>query len=111
MSSKAVYSVQSFNIFLSDLQNVIEQTKCEPLQITENRPIGCLIWADDLLPLSQSNIGLETMLSELKLYSDQNGIKLNLKKTKVMIFNKSGRQIRRNFYFGKDRIETTRQYK
>ena len=89
----------------------MEQTKCEPLQMTENSPLGCLIWADDLLLSSQSKVGLENMLSELKLYTDQNGMKLNLKKTKVMIFNKSGRHIRRNFYFGEDRIQTTRQYK
>ena len=36
---------------------------------------------------------------------------LNIKKTKVMIFNKGGRHIRRNIYFGDNRIETTRQYK
>ena len=36
---------------------------------------------------------------------------LNVKKTKVIIFNKNGRHIRRNFYFGNDKLETTRQYK
>ena len=34
-----------------------------------------------------------------------------MKKTKVMIFNKNGRHIRRNIYFGESRIETTREYK
>lgn len=32
-------------------------------------------------------------------------------KTKVMIFNKSGRHVRRNFYFGSQKVETTRDYK
>ena len=36
---------------------------------------------------------------------------LNIKKTKIMIFNKTGRHMRQNFYFGKDRLDTTRQYK
>ena len=70
-----------------------------------------MIWADDLLLLSKSNAGLQNMLSELKQYTETNGMKLNLKKTKVMIFNKNGRHMRRNFFFGDDRIETTRQYK
>ena len=75
-------------------QNIIEQTKCEPVQITENSPLGCLIWANDLLLLSQSETGLKNMLIELKSYTEKNGITLNIKKTKVMIFNKSGRHIR-----------------
>ena len=51
------------------------------------------------------------MLSELKNYTETNGMKLNIKKTKVMIFNKTGRHMRRNIYFGTDKIETTREYK
>ena len=41
----------------------------------------------------------------------KNGMALNIKKTKIMIFNKNGRHIRRNFFFGQNRLETTRQYK
>ena len=48
-----------FNIFLSDLQNTTEQAKCDPVQIAENSTLGCLIWADDLLLLSQSENGLK----------------------------------------------------
>ena len=51
------------------------------------------------------------MLERLKTYTDENGLTLNIEKTKVIIFNRSGRHIRRNFYFGNDKIETTRQYK
>ena len=36
---------------------------------------------------------------------------LNTKKTKVMIFNKSGRHIRRDIRFGNTKLETTREYK
>ena len=100
-----------FNIFLSDLQDIMEKTKCEPVQIAQNSPLGCLIWADDLILLSKSKSGLENMFSELKSYTEENGMKINVKKTKIMIFNKTGRHIRRNIYFGDVRIETTRQYK
>ena len=100
-----------FNIFLSDLQTIFEQTKCEPVQISESIPLSCMIWADDLLLLSKSQIGLQNMLTELNSYCQKNGITLNIKKTKVMIFNKSGRHIRRSIYYGDHRLETTRQYK
>ena len=51
------------------------------------------------------------MLLALKLYSERNGMALNAKKTKVMIFNKNGRHIRRVFKFGQEKLESTRQYK
>ena len=51
------------------------------------------------------------MLSNLNSYSITNGMSLNIKKTKIMIFNKGGRHIRRNIYFGENKLESTRQYK
>ena len=54
---------------------------------------------------------MDNMLSALKSVSEKNGMTLNTKKTKIMTFNKGGRHIRENFFFGEDRIETTRQYK
>ena len=86
-----------FNIFLSDLQERIEVPENKPTEISLNNFLGCLIWADDLLLLSQTEVGLNNMLKELKNYSEENGLTVNIKKTKVMIFNKTGRHIRRNF--------------
>ena len=52
---------------------------------------GCLAGADDLLLLSSSDEGLQNMISKLSNYSLDNGLRINIKKTKAMIFNKSGR--------------------
>ena len=51
------------------------------------------------------------MLQALYLYAEKNGMALNIKKTKIMIFNKTGRHIRRDFYFGHDKLTSTREYK
>ena len=51
------------------------------------------------------------MLKTLKIYADKNGLTLNIIKTKVMIFNKNGRRIRKPFSCGNNKISTTRQYK
>ena len=61
--------------------------------------------------MSRYEQGLTNMLKALKTYTEVNGMTLNVEKTKVMIFNSSGRHMRRNFYFGSNKIETTRQYK
>ena len=106
-----ILSPTLFNIYLADLQAQVETSECDPVHIKEGYNMGCLIWADDLLLLSKSKIGLDNMLSALKNFSQKNGMTLNIKKTKVMTFNKNGRHIRENFFYGEERIETTRQYK
>ena len=106
-----ILSPTLFNIFLADFQPLIETDACDPVQINVRTNLGCLIWADDILLLSKSKEGLQNMLSVLNTYSKNNGMSLNIKKTKIMVFNKAGRHMRQNFYFGKDRLDTTRQYK
>ena len=100
-----------FNIFLSDLQQKIEKAENDPAYASLNQPLGCLIWADDLLLLSQTEKGLNNMLEALRKFSKNNGLTINMDKTKVKIFNKTGRHIRRNFYLGNSKVETTREYK
>ena len=100
-----------FNIFLSDLQTKLEKTESAPLLLTRNERIGCLIWADDLLIFSETENGLQNMLNDLGNYAANNGLSVNMTKTKVMIFNKTGRHMRRNFYLNNIKIDTTREYK
>ena len=100
-----------FNIFLSDLQSQIEQPDNSPAFISQNKQLGCLMWADDLLLLSQTDVGLNKMLETLNKYTTSNGLKINIDKTKVMVFNKTGRHIRKHFVLGTTTIETTREYK
>ena len=64
-----------------------------------------------MLLISESEKGLNNMLKLLNCYAIENGLTVNIEKTKVMIFNKTGRHIRRLFYLGDLRIETTREYK
>ena len=106
-----VLSPLLFNIFLSDLEDRLEKPESQPVEISPGEPLGCLIWADDLLILSQTENGLNNMLKELKQYSEENGLKVNMDKTKTMIFNKTGRHMRRNFYLGNLKVKTTREYK
>ena len=116
-----ILSPTLFNIFLADFQGLVETAACDPVTMGEGGEgsgegregplLGCLIWADDILLMSKSKSGMDSMLSALKSFSEKNGMTLNIKKTKIMTFNKGGRHIRENFFFGEEKIETTRQYK
>ena len=106
-----ILSPTLFNIFLADIQSVVDTTICDPVQLKENLNISCIIWADDILLMSKTEVGLQNMLSALKDYTEKNGMTINTKKTKTIIFNKSGRNIRRTFYVGKEKLDSTREYK
>ena len=100
-----------FNIFLSDLPKNFHNKENDLLKLNENESISSLIWADDLLLFSESQNGLNNMLKSLHEYSLDNLIEVNIEKTKYMIFNKAGRLIRKHFWLGNERIDTTREYK
>jgi hypothetical protein len=61
------------------------------------------MFADDLVLVSKSASGLQTALNNLSNYCNKWGLTVNLKKTKVIIFNKGGRlQHVLNLYNGLD---------
>ena len=100
-----------FNIFLADLPDQLNHGDARPVQINDTESLNSLIWADDLLILSESESGLNTMLQNLLSYTQKNLMHVNLDKTKCMIFNKTGRLIRRTFSFGNTRLEMVKEYK
>ena len=100
-----------FNIFLADLAKTLNKAINTPAKLSEEKQISCLIWADDLLILSETETGLNNMLHDLKVYAEGNGLTINTDKTQCMIFNKTGRLLRRNFAYGQHNIKTVRTYK
>ncbi len=79
------------NIFISDLPGIFRQADSDPVKIN-NATIGSLFWADDILLISETAQGLlQKSLKKLEDYCLVNKIKVNVKKTKIMIFNKGGR--------------------
>ena len=100
-----------FNIFLADLPEYLSGVACNPVKLHESNHVSCIMWADDIVLLSESEEGLQSMLDSLSLYTKKNGMQINEKKTKAMIFNKSGKYIRRSFNFDNERIFTTNSYK
>ena len=100
-----------FNIFLADLPDYLSNRECRPLQLEDSTPIDCIIWADDIVILSETEGGLQCMLDKLAIYVLENEMEINIDKTNGMIFNKSGKFIRRSFKFGNEHIFTTNSYK
>ena len=73
--------------------------------------ISCLPYADDLILLSQSENGLQICLDRLNCYLKKWKMKINIKKTKIIVFNKSGKIFKgQEFKIGKQPIQITDSY-
>lgn len=72
-----------FNIFVNDLSNIFDET-CEPA-IFGDMHLKCMMYADDLLILSETNLGLQKAMNSLNGYCSQWGLTVNTKKTKFMV--------------------------
>jgi len=104
-----VLSPTLFNLFVADLPNIFDNT-CDPVSLN-NYSLSCLMFADDLVLMSESSCGLQSALNKLHSYCSTWGLEVNADKTKILIFNKSGRLLKDKFYFGTKLIDNTNKYK
>ena len=106
-----VLSPLLFNIFLADLQPILDNCG-DNVKVNEHINISCLLWADDILMLSETDKGLQTKLNALENYCDQNKLSVNTKKTQCMIFNKTGRLLKNHrFTYKNSSLDCVREYK
>lgn len=99
-----------FKIYINDLQQYIDRTNnTHPVTIGTHK-LNCLLYADDIVLISTSKIGLQNCINALYNYSSDWKLDVNLTKTKSLIFNKKGQVIMEEFMFGKDKIEGTDSY-
>ena len=78
-----------FNLFVNRISEIFDQS-CDPVKIGDSEQ-NCILWADDLLVLSESDVGLQNSIDRVNNFYSSLGLEMNIKKTKVMIFNKSGK--------------------
>ena len=86
-----------FKIFINDFPSYLDS--CTDTVLLNSEKLNCLIYADDIVILSTSHAGLQNRLHQLEKYCDAWCLKVNNKKTKIIVFNKAGRKILENFKF------------
>ena len=76
-----------FEFFSVNVNDLVEHInlECDPVSINE-KSIFCLLYADDIVLMSQSTNGLQKLVDNLKLFCDKWNLKVSIQKTKVMIF-------------------------
>ena len=98
-----------FNIFLNDLPTYFNKA-CKPI-IINNEHINCLMYADDVLLLSESKEGLNESLNKLYAYNKKWCLTINKRKTEVITFQKSGKTMKLNIKYNNTLLEETNEYK
>ena len=84
---------------------------CDPLPIEEEKKLSHLAFADDLAMFSLSKVGLQQCLNNLLIYCNNWGLEVSIKKTKVLVVNKSGKIPKEAcFYCNNKVIETVNKY-
>ena len=103
-----VLSPTLFKIFIKGLPDIFDE-KCKPVTL-HKESLNCFLFADDVVIMSETAEGLQGCLDKLKVYSDQWLLDINTDKTKVMIFNKSGKLIKGQYFIGLNTIDIVNTY-
>ena len=100
-----------FKIFVDDLGDYFNHNLSHPVSLQDEK-FNHLLYADDLLLLSESADGLQHCLDCLQKYSIDWKITVNFKKTQIIIFSKM-KLDKKNvyFYYGPNKIDIVDCYK
>ena len=81
-----ILSPTLFSIYLNDLNDCFDHL-CDPIKI-HNTSISSLLYADDIVLISNSAEGLQRAMNKLGNFCQVWNLTVNISKTKVIVFNK-----------------------
>ena len=96
-----------FNIFVNDLPNIFDET-CFPASYGD-LTLHCLLYADDLVLFSESDVGLQNCLDKLYRFCDLWSLDINVTKTKYMCVGKA--PSKEAFLYGNSQLSRVSSYK
>ncbi|MEW8544065.1 MAG: reverse transcriptase family protein [Candidatus Thiodiazotropha sp.] len=92
-----------FNLYVSDLQNYLSVDHHTPLLDTTY--VNCLMYADDLVLVSRSEVGLQGLIDKLSDYCKRWKMDVNTEKTKILKFSGNGHKCKTSFFYREKLIE------
>ena len=104
-----VLSPLLFNLYINDLVKVFEHNNVDPVKINEIS-INSLLFADDIVILSNSEKGLQKALNLLAEFCNSWKLQINSTKSKVIVFNSNGKSHKNFFRYENGFLETVTSY-
>ena len=99
-----------FMMFVNDIISNIN-TNLEGIVTIDELKLFLLSYADDQVLFATSPSSLQSMLTDLENYCNTWGLKINVNKTKVLIFEKGGRGTNYDFYLYNEKLEMVNSFK
>ena len=100
-----------FSLFINDLVDHMRDTDTHAPWIG-GRDIKMLLYADDVVLLTETGIGLQKGLDRVREYCLRWGLKVNVGKTKIMVCRKGGRRGKvRKWWYDSEKIEVVKSIK
>ena len=92
-------------MYINELPQLLENNTVDPFILPNGDKLSSLLYADDLIILSQSPSGLQNGLNILSQFCSKWGLTVNLKKTQIMVFQKKNKRNKLSFIYENHPVE------
>lgn len=100
-----------FILMVADIIRFMEDRGFTGINISQNKLLQMLLFADDLVILGTSRIDLQKKINALLEYCSLNLLNVNIEKTKVVVFRKGGKLSKFDkFFYDDKKLEVTKKY-
>ena len=105
-------SPELFKCYLLELSEDLNKTANVESPELHSTRLTHLLWADDLVLLALDRSSLQKLIETVHTYCCSWGLSVNIGKTAVLVFNKSGRQLKVSFglNYGSTKIPSGKEY-
>ena len=86
-----------FNIYVNEIFNRVNETNESNIHL-DGTKINALMYADDLILLSETEQGLQDLINKVNAFCTERKLAINAKKTKVMVFNRGNKLVKANLF-------------
>ena len=97
-----------FNVFINDMHSIFDN-HCDGILVNDIQ-LNHLLFADDLVIVSETRNGLQKCLDKLHDYTQTWALDINIGKTKTIIFQRYGKRTQDNCNIGGLEIEQVNKY-
>ena len=100
-----------FNLYVSDFQSYMYIGFDTDAPLLDTSFVNCLMYADGLVLISRSEVGLQGLIYKLGDYCNRWRMEVNTDKTKIIKFSGHGHCCKTTFFYGEKLIENVINYK
>ena len=100
-----------FNLHVNDIFEMINSSMETPTYLNENNKVNTIMYADDLVIIAQSEVELQSSLTQLSILCENWKLEINTKNPKCMVFNRGNKLCKANIVINAKHIENVKYTK